>query len=142
VIDSAVILGAVGGILLIERGLHSAASVVDFLTVAAVVDLWSMRGGLTRTLLDRYREGSGDLFLYLTLVVPVNGQLCRLWGSATSWLVARQPRLSFVSVCGRGVLRGICRRPARRARLLGWCRLRYDGPKTERARGRGLAHST
>jgi hypothetical protein len=75
-----VILGAVGGILLIERRLHSAASVVVFLTVAAVVDLWSMRGGLTRALLDRYREGSSDLLLYLTLVVPVNGRIVPIVG--------------------------------------------------------------
>jgi hypothetical protein len=68
VIDVAVLTGAVGGVLLLEGGLRTPGAVVAFLAVASAVDVASMSGGLSRTLVERYRSGAGDLLLYLTLV--------------------------------------------------------------------------
>jgi len=50
------------------------------MTVAAVVNLWSMGGGFTRALLESYREGTSTLLLYLTLAVPVGGRLVPIVG--------------------------------------------------------------
>jgi hypothetical protein len=74
VIDIAVVGGAAGGVLLLEGGLRSPGAVAAFLVVAALVDVASMSGGLTRVLIDRHRSGASDLLLYLTLVVPIGGR--------------------------------------------------------------------
>ena len=71
VIDLAVLMGAIGGVLVLERGLRTPGAVVAFLVVAAVVDILSVSGGVSRLLVERYREGTSDLLLYLTLVVPI-----------------------------------------------------------------------
>lgn len=80
VIDLAVLLGAIGGILLLEAALRTPGAVAAFLAVAAIVDVFSMSGGLSRVLLDRYREGASDLLLYLTLVVPMRGRAVPIVG--------------------------------------------------------------
>lgn len=80
VIDLAVLAGAVGGVLLLEGGLRSPAAVLAFLVVAAVVDVVSMSGGLSRMLIERYREGTSDLLIYLTLVVPIRGRAIPIVG--------------------------------------------------------------
>lgn len=80
VIDLAVLAGAVGGVLLLERGLRTPASVTAFLVVAAVVDVVSASGGISRVLVDRYRAGASDLLLYLTLVVPIGGRTIPIVG--------------------------------------------------------------
>lgn len=79
-IDLAVLAGAVGGVLLLERGLRTAAAVIAFLVVAAVVDVLSVSGGASRMLIERYREGTSDLLLYLTLAVPVRGRAIPIVG--------------------------------------------------------------
>ncbi len=74
VIDLAVLVGAAGAVLLLEGGLVSPPAVVAFLCVAATVDVLSMSGGLSRLLIERYRDGTSQLLLYLTLVAPVRGR--------------------------------------------------------------------
>jgi hypothetical protein len=61
----------VGGVLWLERGLRTPGAVIAFLVVAAVVDLLSVSGGVSRLLIERHRQGTSDLLLYLTLVVPI-----------------------------------------------------------------------
>jgi hypothetical protein len=80
VIDLAVLLGAVAGVLLLEGGLRSPGAVAAFLGAAAVVDILSMSGGLSRMLVERYRDGSSDLLLYLTLVAPIRGRAIPIVG--------------------------------------------------------------
>jgi hypothetical protein len=80
VIDLAVLVGAVGGVLLIEGGLQTPGAVAVFLGVAAVVDLLSFSGGFTHVLIERYRGGSGNLLLYLCLVMPVHGRTLPIVG--------------------------------------------------------------
>lgn len=80
VIDLAVLAGAVGGILLIEGGLQTPGAVAVFLGVAAVVDLLSFSGGFTHILVQRYTAGSGNLLLYLCLVIPVHGRVIPIVG--------------------------------------------------------------
>jgi hypothetical protein len=80
VIDLAVLAGAVGGVLLLERGLATPGAVGVFLAVAAVVDVVSVSGGLSRALIKGYRTGASDLLLYLTLTVPVRGRAIPIVG--------------------------------------------------------------
>jgi len=80
VINLAVLAGAVGGVLLIQGGLPTPGSVAVFLCVAAVVDLLSFSGGFTHILIERYRGGSGNLLLYLCLVMPVHGHTIPIVG--------------------------------------------------------------
>lgn len=80
VIDLAVLAGAVGGVLLLERGLRTPGAVATFLAVAAVVDMLSVSGGLSHILVERYRDGTSDLLLYLTLVVPVRARTIPIVG--------------------------------------------------------------
>jgi|ERR1017187_2663992 hypothetical protein len=80
VIDLAVLAGAVGGVLLIEGGLQTPGAVAVFLGVAAVVDLLSFSGGFTHILIQRYVAGSGNLLLYLCLVMPVHGRAIPIVG--------------------------------------------------------------
>jgi hypothetical protein len=47
---------------------------------AAVVDVLSMSGGLSNMLIERYRDGSSDLLLYLTLVAPIRGRAIPIVG--------------------------------------------------------------
>lgn len=78
--DAAVIAGAVGGVVLIARGLTSPATVVAFLFVAAAVDLASWSGGPTRRIIDAYREGRSALLLFLALSIPLNGRIVPIVG--------------------------------------------------------------
>ncbi len=71
VIDLAVLLGAIGGIMLMEGRLSTPGAVVVFLLTAAVVDVLSVSGGLTNTLIENYQNGTSDFIVYLTLVVPI-----------------------------------------------------------------------
>ncbi len=80
VIDLAVLAGAVGGVLWLERGLQTPPAVAVFLAVAAVVDYLSFSGGFTRVLVERYRAGSGGLLLYLSLDVPIRGHAIPIVG--------------------------------------------------------------
>jgi hypothetical protein len=73
VIDLAVLAGAIGGVLLLEGALQTAAAVAVFLSVAAVVDTLSMSAGLSHVLVEQLRKGSSHLLLYLALVMPVRG---------------------------------------------------------------------
>lgn len=79
-INLAVLMGAVGGVLLLEPGLRTPAAVATFLGVAALVDILSMSGGLSRLLIDRYRNGTSDMLLYLTLVTPIRGRTIPIVG--------------------------------------------------------------
>jgi hypothetical protein len=79
-IDLAVLTGAVGGVLLLEGGLQTKATVVVFLSVAAIVDVESMSGGLSHLLVERYRTGTSDFLLYLTLVAPIRDRAIPIVG--------------------------------------------------------------
>jgi hypothetical protein len=80
VIDLAVLIGVVGAVVLIGSGLGSSGAVVAMLVAAAAVDILSVSGGLTRAIIDGYREGTSDLLLYLSLVVPIDGRLTPIVG--------------------------------------------------------------
>ena len=80
VINFAVLTGAVGGVLLLEGGLRSPGAVAVFLGVAAVVDIVSMSGGVSRMLIEQYRDGTSELLLYLTLVAPIRGRAIPIVG--------------------------------------------------------------
>ncbi len=72
-LDLSVLTGAVGGVLLFQAGLRTPGAVAVFVAVAAAVDVWSMSGGLSRLLVERYRAGASDLLLYLALVARIRG---------------------------------------------------------------------
>jgi len=80
VIDLAVLAGAVGGALLLEGGMTTPASIAVFLTVAGLVDFVSMSGGLSRVLVQHYANGTSNLLLYLTLVMPIRGHAVPIIG--------------------------------------------------------------
>jgi hypothetical protein len=80
VIDLAVLTGAAGAAVLIGGGLSSSGAVVAFLIAAAAVDILSVSGGLSRVIIERYQDGTSDLLLYLTLVVPIGGSLIPIVG--------------------------------------------------------------
>jgi len=80
VIDTAVLIGAVGATVLIGGSLSSSGAVVAMVVAAAAVDILSVSGGLTRAIIDGYREGTSDLLLYLGLVVPIGGRLTPIVG--------------------------------------------------------------
>ena len=80
VINIAVLIGAVGAMVLIGGGLSSSGAVVAMLVAAAAVDILSVSGGLSRAIIDGYRDGTSDLLLYLTLVVPIGGRLTPILG--------------------------------------------------------------
>jgi hypothetical protein len=71
--DAALLLAAAAGGLLIGRFLGSTGAVVAFCVTIAVVDLFSFGGGLTRHIMESYREGESRLLLYLTVSVPYGG---------------------------------------------------------------------
>jgi hypothetical protein len=79
-IDLGVLAGAIGGVLLIEGGLQTAAAVAVFLSVAAIVDVLSMAGGLSRIMIEGFRTGSSRLLLYVALVSPVRGSTIPIVG--------------------------------------------------------------
>jgi hypothetical protein len=79
-IDLAVLAGAVGGVLLLESGLRTPGAVAAFIAIAASIDLWSMSGGLSRGLVERYRDGTSNVLQYLTLVVPIRGRAVPIVG--------------------------------------------------------------
>ncbi len=80
VINIAVLIGAIGAVILIEGSLSSSGAIVTMLLVAATVDILSVSGGLTRAIIDGYQDGTSNLLLYLTLVVPINGRLIPIVG--------------------------------------------------------------
>ena len=80
IIDLAVLAGAIGGVLLIEGALQTAAAVAVFLSVAAIVDVLSMAGGLSRIMIEGFRTGSSRLLLYVALVSPVRGSTIPIVG--------------------------------------------------------------
>jgi hypothetical protein len=79
-IDLAVLLGAVGGAILIGGSLGDSGAVVAFLVAAAVVDVVSISFGFSRGIIDRFTEGSNNLLLYLTLVLPIDDRLVPIVG--------------------------------------------------------------
>lgn len=80
VIDLAVLIGAVGAAVFIGGSLSSSGAVVAFLVAAAAVDILSVSGGFSRVIIERYQNGTSDLLLYLTLVVPIGGRLIPIVG--------------------------------------------------------------
>jgi hypothetical protein len=80
IIDLGVLAGAIGGALLIEGGLQTAAAVAVFLSVAAIVDVLSMAGGLSRIMIEGFLAGSNRLLLYVALVAPVRGSTIPIVG--------------------------------------------------------------
>ncbi|MCP5100399.1 MAG: hypothetical protein GY943_33025 [Chloroflexi bacterium] len=45
-----------------------------------------MSGGLSHAIIERYQDGTSDLLLYLTLVVPINGRLIPIVGISDLFL--------------------------------------------------------
>ena len=80
IIDLGVLAGAIGGVLLIEGALQAAAAVAVFLSVAAIVDVLSMAGGLSRIMIEGFRTGSSRLLLYVALVTPIRGSTIPIVG--------------------------------------------------------------
>ncbi len=78
--DLAVLIGATGGALLLQRTLRTPPAVTAFLVAAAVVDVVSMTGGISRSLIEGHRAGTSDLLLYLTLTVPIRGRAIPIVG--------------------------------------------------------------
>lgn len=99
IIDIAVLVGAIGAAVILGGSLRSAGAVLTMLVTAAVVDILSVSGGLSRIIIDQYQEGTSDLILYLVLVLPIDSRLLPivgisdllLGGSAASALI----RLGF-----------------------------------------------
>jgi hypothetical protein len=54
-----------------------------------------MSGGLSNMLIERYRDGSSDLLLYLTLVVPIRGRAIPIVGIGNLLVGELRPRLCF-----------------------------------------------
>ena len=80
VIDIAVLIGAVGATVIFGGSLTSYGAVVALLVTAAAVDIFSVSGGLSRGIIEGYKDGSSDLLLYLTLVMPIGGRLIPIVG--------------------------------------------------------------
>ena len=80
VIDIAVLIGAVGAAVIFRGSLTSYGAVVALLVTAAAVDIFSVSGGLSRGIIEGYTDGSSDLLLYLTLVIPIDGRLIPIVG--------------------------------------------------------------
>ncbi|WP_420642716.1 hypothetical protein [Candidatus Leptofilum sp.] len=80
VINLAVLAGAIGGAVLLGGSLGSVGAVAAFIVTAAVVDLVSVSGRLSRVIIDGYQQGNNDLLLYLTLVVPIDGRIVPIVG--------------------------------------------------------------
>lgn len=78
--DLAVLVGTIGLAVLFRDALNRYAAVVAFLLGAAIVDIVSFSGGFTRSIIERYQAGTSDLLLYLTLVVPIDGELVPIVG--------------------------------------------------------------
>ncbi len=70
----AVLLAAVGVGVLVGRTLSSRGAIIAFCITIALVDLLSFGGGLTRMIIDNYREGSSNLLVYLAVTVRSQGQ--------------------------------------------------------------------
>ena len=109
-IDLAVVAGALGAVLLIEGGLQTPPAVAMFLAVAAVADYLSVSGGLSRVIIERYRDGTGDLLIYLSLVVLVRGHLIPIVGISDLFIGAAAAtallRLGFRPVAVMGTIAG------------------------------------
>jgi len=108
VIDIAVLMGAVGAAVLIGGSLSSPGAVVVFLVTAAAVDILSFKGGLTRVIIERYQDGTSDLLLYLTLVVPIDGLITPIVGISDLFIggatAAALFRLGFRPVAAVGAI--------------------------------------
>ena len=83
VIAMAVVVGAMLG-----STLHSRAAVVAFCVAAAVVDVLSFSGGLTRTIVESYRSGDSRLLAYLSVAFPVGGSVRPIVGIGDLVIVA------------------------------------------------------
>jgi len=72
--DASIVLAGTSLGFLFGRLLPSSPSVLAFLTSAAVVDLVSFTGGLTRHMLEAFRDGSSDMLRSLAVMVVAGGQ--------------------------------------------------------------------
>lgn len=73
--DIAVIAFALVAGMLIGNTLRSRIAIVTFCVVAAVVDVLSVSGGITHTIVESYRSGRSDLLINLTIAVPVRDSI-------------------------------------------------------------------
>jgi hypothetical protein len=101
--DLAVLIGAVGGAVLLGRSLSSWGTVIAFLVTAAVVDMFSMSGGLSRVIMTQYQSGSSDLLLALALVAPLAGRLVPIVG-ISDLLVGGSAAIALIRVGYRRVV--------------------------------------
>ncbi len=65
---------------LLGTTLGSEAALVTFAVTAAVVDLFSFSGGLTRSIVTSYRNGESLLLQYLSITVPVGSRIVPVIG--------------------------------------------------------------
>jgi hypothetical protein len=78
--DLAVLVVAVALGSLIGSTLRSPGAVVGFIITAAIIDLFSFSGGLTRLIIDSYRSGESRLLEYLAFSLPIGGRVAPLIG--------------------------------------------------------------
>ncbi|GEM_PF-6127558 len=71
--DAGVLLVAIAGAFMLGSLLKNKGAVVTFCVAAAVADVLSFSGGLTRHLLDQYR-GSSEVLPYLAVFSPIDGE--------------------------------------------------------------------
>jgi len=109
VLTAAIFVGSGLGLLLTTK-----PALVSFSVVASMADIVSASGGITRTLSDAYREGTGDLLLVLSVSVRLEGSIQQVIGigdliilatlfSALGRLGYRGPLALFAPLAGMSV---------------------------------------
>jgi len=72
--DTGVLLASIVGAFMLGGLLGSRSAVVAFCLAVALVDILSSSGGLTRHLLDQYRESGSGLLPYLAVLMTIDGK--------------------------------------------------------------------
>lgn len=75
VLTAAVLAGS-----LIGRQLGNSTSLIVFSITAALVDIFSFSGGLTKKIIDSYEQGQNLLLRFLTISIPLKGKIVPLVG--------------------------------------------------------------
>jgi hypothetical protein len=73
--DAAVVAMALVAGIMIGSTLRSGPAVIAFCVAAALVDVLSFSGGLTRTIVDSYQSGDNRVLMYLSITAPVGGSI-------------------------------------------------------------------
>jgi len=68
--------------------ISSKSSLVVFVIAAGVVDIYSVKGGITSKLINNYKDGTSDLLNYLVISIPVDGNLKPIVGIGDYFILA------------------------------------------------------